>query len=214
MIGRSHTRTGRSPVVAAIAAAAGGLLLAACSSSPSAVKPSTTTSTTSTSPTPAGSSTTPASSTTTSPRPSPTPVCPSTGLALAEDNAKSAGGAGSADLAFTLTNTTSSPCLIDGFAAVQFRGTTTGTGPGPVLSLTTRDTGASASRVALDAHGVAAFYLVVGNVPVDGVGCATVGSIDVTPPGAGSALSVAASFSACGPSVGVTAIELLASLRT
>jgi len=214
MLGRTHARPARVRTATAVAALlAGGALLAACSSPPPAPRASTTTSSTATTTTsPTSSGTTSPSSSTATTGPGAVPACASGALTLAEDVAKSSTSAGSADIAFTLTSTASTPCSMMGYPVVTFSSAPGSSGK--AVALATRDTGPSPARVTLDAHAVAAFYLVVGNVPVGGVGCVSVGAIDVLPPGGGSPLSVAASFSACGPSVGVTAIEPLASLST
>lgn len=202
---RTASRTGSLLALAA----AGGVVLAACSSTPVATRATSTTTTTSA----PATTTSPPSTTTTAPG---APACSTASLQLAEDPAKSTAGAGSADIAYTLTNSGSTPCLLDGFPTVTFYGPSgaSGAGAGPELSLTTQQTGSSPSPVILDAGGVGAFYLVVGNVPANGASCTAVASIEVAPPGGKEVLSVPASLEPCGPSVGVTAIEPLASLST
>lgn len=191
--------------------AAAGLLLAACSSSaPSAHRTTTTTTSTTAAPTRPGTTGATGSSSTTAP--AAVAACGSGSLVLAEDVAKSTTSAGSADIVFTLTSTASTPCSLRGYPSVAFR---SGTGASATtVKLGTTTTGPSPATVVLDSGGVAAFYLVVGNVPVGGVGCVNVGAIEVTPPGGGSPLGVAASLSACGPSVGVTALEPIGDLST
>lgn len=183
------------------------MILASCSSSP------TTTTTTST-PASTTSTTLPASTTTTTAATA--AACSTAVLSLAEDNAKSTAGAGSAYVAYTLTNTGPTPCSMDGFPSVAFFGPSgaTGAGAGPKLSITAQQTGSKPATVTLDAGAAGAFYLVVGDVPVDGVGCSSVASIEVTPPGSTEALSEPSALDPCGPSVGVTAVELLSALST
>ncbi|MDA8290720.1 MAG: DUF4232 domain-containing protein [Actinomycetota bacterium] len=213
MVGRPPSRSWRHRVVGVAALVVGGaLLLAACSSPRPAARtttssPRSTTTTTTTGPGATGSSG--ATSTSTA---SPVAACSSGSLVLAEDVAKSSTGAGSADIVFTLTNDASTPCSLRGFPAVTFRSAPGSSGT--AVSIGTQQTGPGPSLVVLDARGVAAFYLVVGNVPVGGVGCVDVGVVEVTPPGGGSPISVDASFSACGPSVGVTSVEPLDTLST
>jgi len=94
---------------------------------------------------------------------------------------------------------------------VSFFASTTAGSP---LSITTRQTGQSPAPVTVDAGGAAAFYLVVGNVPVGGVGCTTVHAISVTLPSSSAALPLELSLEPCGGVVGVTALESLSSLST
>jgi hypothetical protein len=68
--------------------------------------------------------------------------------------------------------------------------------------------------VTLDAGASGAFYLVLSDVPVNGVGCTPVATIAVTPPGSSTAITAASSLDPCGPSVGVTSVDPLASLST
>jgi hypothetical protein len=193
------------------------LLLASCSShatpTPSTTVPATTTTTSATT-----TSTTTTTTTTTIPSTTSTTAsalpCSTATLTLAQDAAKSTAGAGSSDLAYTLTNSGPTACTLDGFPDVVFFGPPTAAGAGARLSVKAQPSGAAPAKVTIDAGGAGAFYLVVGDVPVDGVGCFTVASIEVTPPGGTGALKVAGPLSSCGPSVGVTAIEALASLST
>ncbi|MCU1493094.1 MAG: hypothetical protein JWO62_858 [Acidimicrobiaceae bacterium] len=201
LLSRVTYKAGRAGAIAV----GGALLLASCSSHPAT--PTTTTSTTSTTTTVAPSTTTTAAA---------APPCSTAVLRLAEDSAKSTAGAGSAYVAYTLTNTGPTPCSLNGFPTVTFFGPSgaSGAGAGPKLSITTEHSGAAPSLVTVDAGAAGAFYLVVSDVPTNGVGCATVASIEVTPPGSTEALSAPSSLDPCGPSVGVTAIEPLASLST
>jgi hypothetical protein len=61
--------------------------------------------------------------------------------------------------------------------------------------------------VTLTPGGTADLVLSVANVPVNGVGCQNVASVQVTPPASSESLSVPATFQACGTSVGVFAIS-------
>jgi putative hemolysin len=195
---------------------AGALLLAACSSArPAASRPGSTSSTTSSSTT---TSTTvvppPASeptSTSTSTSIAAVAICSNAQLHLGEDTAKSSIGAGSADIALTVSNSAATPCSIEGYPTVSFYAAAAGGSPLPIA---TRQTGQAPAPVTVDAGGAAAFYLVVGNVPVAGVGCTTVRSIGVTLPSSSVALPLELSLEPCGGAVGVTALEPLASLST
>ena len=198
----------------AVWVAASALLLAACSSTKTASPVSGSTSTsvpaTSTSaPTTVPSPPAPSSSATTTPAAAAS--CTSSVLHLGEDVTKSSVGAGSADIAFTLTNSAATPCSVEGYPAVTFYGSA---GEGSPLALTTRDTGQQPASVTIDAGGAAAFYLVVGNVPVGGIGCTAVRSIAVVLPPSGTPLPLGVSLDPCGGAVGVTALEPLSSLST
>lgn len=212
MRSRSIPRLGAAgPLATAVLAA---IVLAACSSTPSAspARGTTTSAPKSTTSTAATTSTTSSSATSTAVAP---PACTASGLHLAEDGAKSTAGAGSADIAYTLTNAGATPCLVEGYPAVTFYGPSgTAGGTTAALSLSTVKSGPAPQPVALDAGAAGAFYLVVSNVPSNGAACTNVGSIAVTPPGASAALTLTASLQPCGPSVGVTAVVPLSSLST
>ncbi|MHB1783707.1 MAG: DUF4232 domain-containing protein [Acidimicrobiales bacterium] len=217
MVDRRSDRSGRLARGAqlALCVAAGALLLAACSSAKTASPVSGSTSTSA----PAASTSAPTTTVPSPPAPSnsaPTTLaaaasCTSSALHLGEDVTKSSVGAGSADIAFTLTNRAATPCSVEGYPAVTFYGSVGGGSP---LALTTRDTGQQPASVTVDAGGAAAFYLVVGNVPVGGVGCTAVRSIAVGLPPSGTPLPLAVSLDPCGGAVGVTALEPLSSLST
>ncbi len=85
-------------------------------------------------------------------------------------------------------------------------------GAGGPLELGVTDEGAAPRVVDLAPKQAAGFYLQYSTVPVDGVGCQQVSSVQVTPPGGSGPLSLQASFSACGRSVGVYAVRPLADL--
>lgn len=210
VVRRRHAVRRFAPTVALLVA--GAFVLASCSS-PAPTPPTTTSAPSTTSST---TSTAPPTSTTTSVPAATVASCSAAALSLAEDSAKSTAGAGSSYVAYTLTNTGATACALDGFPKIEFFGPSgaSGAGAGPKLSTAAQQSGAPAARVILDAGGAGAFYLVVGDVPVGGVGCSSVASIDVTPPESSEALAVPSSIDPCGPSVGVTAIEPLAALST
>lgn len=207
-------KRGTRGVQLSILVAAGALLLAACSSAkPAASRQGSTSTSTSTTTT---TTTTAAPSSASSPGSSTTPIasvatCSSAQLHLGEDSAKSSVGAGSADIALTVSNSAATPCSLEGYPSVTFFASAAGGSP---LSVTTRETGQSPTRVTVDAGGAAAFYLVVGNVPVGGVGCTAVRAVSVTLPSGSAALSLGLSLDPCGGAVGVTALEPLSSLST
>ncbi len=187
---------------------ASSLVLTACSSSTSAIPPSATTTTTSQVTT--TSTTVPASTTTTSAE----PTCPSADLALAADTSRGTSGAGSTYVAYTLTYRGASPCMLDGFPAVNFTGSLAPGGAPAALTIEAAHSGGPPTSVSLASGQSAGFYLVVGNVPVDGVGCVSVTSIAVTPPGGTRSLTLTTALSPCGPSVGVTPVESLSQLSS
>lgn len=221
------TRRGARRGAPVVGAAAAGLLLAACSSgSPAAGRPGTvghglgaTPAATSTGGGTAGSATTgpsgPGAATTTAPGPGPgstasptapssaSPACSSGVLGLREGGAAAA--AGTAHVTFVLTDEGPQPCTLQGYPAVGLFGVSGagGAGAGAPLGLRAVRLGTGPAVVTVSAGRPAAFVLSVSDVPVDGAGCQQVASLQVTPPGAGGALSVPASFQACGATVGV-----------
>jgi len=85
-------------------------------------------------------------------------------------------------------------------------------GPGGPVDVSVTDVGPAAHLVNLGPKQSAGFYLLYNTVPVNGVGCTDVSSVQVTPPGTSESLALGTSFSACGGSVGVYAVVPLASL--
>ncbi len=201
------------PLLAPVLVAAGALLLASCASGKATSERTTTTapptSTTTTSP----PTSVPPSPGTSSSAPT-LATCASSSLRLAQDQAQSTPGAGESYIAYTLTNAGSTPCSLEGFPTVAFYASGTGGTQGERLPLATRQSGPAPAPVTLDASEAAAFYLVIGNVPVGGVGCTRVGWVSVTPPGSATALSTASPLAPCGGTVGVTALVLASSLST
>ncbi len=212
-------------LVGALSVVVAGAALAGCSSAtPSAAHRSTTTTgaathrpTTTTSSTTSGRT----STTTTLPPPSSTvtttagtsttgtttgtaaAACSSGVLLLREDGLSAA--AGTSHVTYLLTNEGPAACRIGGYPSVAFFGPSGagGAGAGPSLAVRSFDLGHAASPVTL-AHGaIATFVLSVSEVPVNGAGCQQAGSLQVTPPGAGAALSVRAGYTVCGGTVGV-----------
>lgn len=203
----------------ALAVPAAGVLLAACSSpTPSATRParhphgtsptSHRTTTTTTTTTPAPTTTPPVSgSTATAPR-RPTTVagllaCSSGSLSLREGALSAA--AGTSHVTYLLTNEGAQRCRLRGYPTVTFFGTSGagGGGAGSPLGVRPIELGGTDGPVTVRAGGSATFMLSVAEVPVDGAACQQAGSLRVTPPGNGAALSVPASFTICGPTVGV-----------
>lgn len=175
---------------------AGAVLLGACSTN-------STLSTTSTSVS--------SSSTSTSSTPSTTSTLPPPQCATAVLHAASTAGgaaAGTSYSTFTLTNNGPSPCSLRGFPSVEFFGPSGagGAGAGPKLAITAQDSTQTPAVVVLDHGGAAEFLMFIHEVPVGGVGCATVASVDIAPPGSSESLSVPATFDACGGSVTVDAL--------
>ena len=213
-------------LVGALSVVVAGAALAGCSSGrPSAARRSTTTTsatpggtstTTTTSTTPGGTSTTttslpPSSTVTTTAGTSTTATtsasgaaaCSSGVLLLREDGLSAA--AGTSHVTYVLTNEGPAACRIGGYPSIAFFGPSGagGAGAGPSLAIRSFDLGHAAGPVTL-AHGaIATFVLSVSEVPVNGAGCQQAGSLQVTPPGTGAALSVRAGYTVCGGTVGV-----------
>jgi hypothetical protein len=176
------------------------MLLAACSSTPSASRghhghhhQSTTT----TSSPPSSSS---SSTSTTVP-----PQCLTSALSLGATFGGTA--AGTSYTVFTLTNHDRA-CSLEGYPTLTFYGPAKqgSTGAGPRLPLTVVDSGPAATTVSLAKGGKAEFIVVYHDVPVGGVGCSTVTSVDVLLPGATATLVATLSVPVCGGSVEVYAI--------
>lgn len=188
---------GRRLVAALGIAAFGSVVLAACSSPTNHSHNSTTTTTTTT--TIPGRSTT---STTTSAVPT---TC-STGV-LGLSAAAGGTAAGTAYSIFTLANRGPSACSLEGYPSLSFFSPSGagGSGAGQKLSIAVVDAGPSPEPVTLHAGGSAEFILVYHDIPVGGVGCSTVGSVDVSLPDSTEVLSTPVSITACGGTANVYA---------
>lgn len=200
----------------ALAVPAAGVLFAACGSGrPSAARPTgqtrrtspvATASTTATTTTVAASTTIPPTTiatTGTTSAPAGQLACSSGILALREGGLSAA--AGTSHVTYLLTNEGSKGCTLRGYPTVALFGTSGagGAGAGAQLPVRPIELGGATGGVTVPAGGSASFVLSVAEVPVDGSGCQQAGSLQVTPPGAGAALSVPAGFTVCGTTVGV-----------
>jgi hypothetical protein len=185
-------RVGRSLVVAGIVLL-GGIGLSACGSKSAASKSSTTT----TSPT---TTTTSGSTTTTSPT-----AC---SAALLQFGATFGGAAaGGTYYTITATNIGPDPCSLDGYPTISFYAPSGagGAGAGSPVSITVQDGGSPPTSVIVAPKGEADFLLVFTDVPVNGEGCASVASAEITPPGSSDASALPISFEPCGGTVKVYA---------
>jgi hypothetical protein len=73
------------------------------------------------------------------------------------------------------------------------------------LPITGIDGGSAPVPVTLSSGGTAEFIVIANDVPVGGVGCSTVASVDVSIPGTSEALAVPVALRPCGGSVTVYA---------
>lgn len=175
-----------------------GFGASACSSSRSALSKATTTPSAGTS----SSTSSPKESTTTILR---APTCATADLEFATSSVGAE--AGTSSFAFTATNDGPAPCSLDGFAQVVFFGTSGagGAGAGSRLPITAQQTGSAPSVVILAPTGTAQFRLSIADVPVNGAGCSTAASVEITPPGDTDAVSIPDALQPCGPNVNITA---------
>jgi hypothetical protein len=193
-----NRRSPRATLVLVVLGLAGGLALAACSNGPNV---STTTNTSASTTTSSTSSTSSSSTSTTS-----ASTCSTGVLQLTE----SAGGAsaGTSYFTFSLINGGPSTCSLDGFPNMEFFAASGagGAGAGMKLPIAVQDSTQSATSVVLKHGASAEFLLFVHEVPSNGVGCATVASVEVFPPGGSEALSIPVMLNVCGGSVTVDPI--------
>ncbi len=123
--------------------------------------------------------------------------------------APSPGGvaAGTSYTIFALTNRGPTRCVLDGYPSLEFFGPSgaSGAGAGPKLSITAIDGGPAPSLVMLASGGSAEFIVIMNDVPIGGVGCVTVASVDVSIPGTNEAIGVPVAMTPCGGSVTVYA---------
>jgi hypothetical protein len=100
------------------------------------------------------------------------------------------------------------PCSLEGYPTLAFYGPikTGATGAGTRLPFTNVDSGPAATTVTIARGGGAEFIIVYHDVPVGGVGCSTVASVDVVLPGVPGTLVTSLSIPVCGASVEVYAI--------
>jgi hypothetical protein len=111
--------------------------------------------------------------------------------------------AGTGYESFTVTNGAPSACFVNGFATLQLFGPSSagGAGVGPRLSITVTHTGVAPAQVTLRTHGSSSFSMRYSNEPVGGVGCQTVASAELSPPGSAQTLSFPVTLTICGGSV-------------
>lgn len=116
--------------------------------------------------------------------------------------------AGTSRLTFDLKNAGPKACDLEGYPEVALYGTSGagGAGAGAKLAFTMIQAGPGPSVVGLAPGATTSFLLSVSEVPINGVGCEGVASVEVTPPGTTGALSVPAHFQPCGGTVGVYAL--------
>lgn len=184
-----------------------GSVLAGCGSTPTASSgPATTNSAAATTSTTAASTTTVAPSTSTS-----TTVAPSacTHDQLSVSAARSGAAAGTIEIPFTVTNTATTACVIDGYPTVVLvpkSGTVSPqvshSGQGAVFSI-------APTAITLPAGSTgAAFVIAYNDVQSDGqTSCPQIVEIDVTLPGSAGAFQFPRSFSPCGaPNIDVSAV--------
>jgi hypothetical protein len=158
--------------------------------------PTTTTSSTSTTSSTAPSTTAPSTSTTIGLQ-----AC-STGVLSA--SAVSGGiAAGTGYESFMVTNGAPSSCFIKGYATLELFGPSSagGAGVGPRLSITVTQSGAAPAQQTLRTHGASSFSMRYSNEPVGGVGCESVASAELSPPGGTQTLSFPVTLTVCGGSV-------------
>lgn len=133
-------------------------------------------------------------------------TCSSGVLRLREGGVATA--AGTSHLTFLLKNEGPAACSLKGYPFVALFGTSGagGSGAGPRLKVTDIEEGAAPALVSVAPGATASLLISVSEVPVNGAGCQSVASVQVTPPGSSGALSVPADFQACGNTVGVYAV--------
>ncbi len=115
--------------------------------------------------------------------------------------------AGTSYTVFSLTNRGPTRCALDGYPSLEFFGPSgaSGAGAGPKLPITAIDGGPAASLVIIATGQSAEFIVVMNDIPIGGVGCSTVASVDVSIPGTTEAVAVPVSLVPCGGSVTVYA---------
>jgi len=189
-------RTARSlpsRVVKALMLIGAGVVLFGCGSGPT---PTTTTTSSSTTSTTAVTTTSPPTSTSIALQ-----AC-STGVLSA---AAASGGiaAGTGYESFTVTNGAPSSCFVKGYATLALFGPSAagGAGVGPRLSITVTHSVSTPGQITLKTHGSSSFSMRYSNEPVGGVGCQTVASAEISPPGDTETLSFPVSLTICGGSV-------------
>ncbi len=108
-------------------------------------------------------------------------------------------------MTFALKNQGPSPCSLEGYPTVALYGPSGagGAGAGRKLALGDIDLGGPPKPMLLAPGYGTNFIVSVAEVPVNGAGCQTVASLEVSPPGSSESLSLPDTFQACGTSIGV-----------
>ncbi len=98
------------------------------------------------------------------------------------------------------TNHAGVSCTLDGFATLRFFAPTAGGGAGSLtpVAMTVQHAGTSPKTLTIKAGAVGEFVLSYSDEPVNGTGCSTIASVEVTLPHQSSSIPVAISFSPCG----------------
>ena len=191
---RGRTARSLSSVVAkALLLIGAGVVLLGCGSGPTPTTTTTSSSTTSTT-----------GVTTTSLPPSTIAVLQACSTGVLSGSATSGGiAAGTGYESFTVTNGAPSSCFVKGYATLELFGPGAGggAGVGPRLSITVAHSGATSAQITLKTHDSSSFSMRYSNEPVGGVGCETVASVEISPPGGTQMLSFPVSLTICGGSV-------------
>jgi len=118
--------------------------------------------------------------------------------------------AGGSYFRLNVTNTGPITCALDGYPTITFFAPNAagGAGSGSAVSLTVSHSGPLPRRVTLKPAQSAQFLLVFTEVPVNGTGCTSVGSVDIQLPNQSESTPVPISFSPCGGAVKVSALSL------
>ena len=115
--------------------------------------------------------------------------------------------AGGSYYRFSAENVGPTKCSLDGYPTLAFFAPSAGGGAGSnsPVALTVNEAGPSPSTVNLASHTSAEFLMIFTDVPVDGAGCTSVASVNITPPHQTGSTPIAISFSPCGGVVKVYA---------
>lgn len=111
---------------------------------------------------------------------------------------------------FVATNSSPSTCTIDGYPSLAFFAPSAagGAGSSTSVSLSITKKGSLPTKVTLKHGASSEFLLTFTDEPVDGAGCTSVGSVNVTPPNQTASIPVALSFTPCGGEVEIQPFAL------
>jgi hypothetical protein len=142
----------------------------------------------------------------------PSGQCNASELRFAEDQALSVVSAGATELAIVVEDTGNAKCGISGYPEISFLPNKGGLGnsaSNKPIPFQVNHSGSSYKPITLVDGQRAVFYIKYYSVPVNGVGCSIVGSMEIGIPGIAGTANLSVGFPGCGPGVVIYPLVVL-----